>query len=169
MSRSFIAALVLAAGGVWAVQSDYAGQQKRAIKALSESDIEGLRAGRGMGYAKVAELNSYPGPMHVLELASELKLTDDQRKKVEASMASMRKQAKELGAKIIEAETKVDRDFRAGKADPKTVSAELETIGKLNGQLRWAHVKAHIETRKLLTKTQIAKYDELRGYTEAKR
>ena len=33
-----------------------------------------LRAGRGMGLALAAELNGYPGPAHVLELADKLDL-----------------------------------------------------------------------------------------------
>ena len=46
----------------------YAGMQQRALKALSEDQIADLRAGKGMGLALAAELNGYPGPIHVLEL-----------------------------------------------------------------------------------------------------
>src|SRR5687767_11125254 len=52
--------------------SPYVGQEDRAIKALDAKDVDGLLAGSGMGYAKAAELNGYPGPMHVLELAEKL-------------------------------------------------------------------------------------------------
>ena len=45
--------------------SAYAGQQSRAIKSLSEQDVDDLLAGRGAGFAKAAELNGYPGPAHV--------------------------------------------------------------------------------------------------------
>ena len=55
--------------------SPYAGQETRAIKALSPEDLEELRTGAGMGLAKAAELNGYPGPLHVLALAKELQLT----------------------------------------------------------------------------------------------
>jgi hypothetical protein len=57
----------------------YAGQQTRAIKALSDDDIASLLKGEGMGMAKAAELNGYPGPIHVLALAPQLKLTEPQR------------------------------------------------------------------------------------------
>src|SRR4051812_44950792 len=60
----------------------YAGQQARSIKALSDEDIAALRNGDGMGMAKAAELNGYPGPRHVLALARELQLTDAQIKQV---------------------------------------------------------------------------------------
>ena len=40
------------------------------IKSLSQDDQSALLAGRGMGLARPAELNGYPGPAHVLELAA---------------------------------------------------------------------------------------------------
>jgi hypothetical protein len=46
----------------------YAGQQHRIIKALSEEEIAALLKGEGLGMAKAAELNGYPGPLHVLTL-----------------------------------------------------------------------------------------------------
>src|SRR5947208_295022 len=48
----------------------YAGQQARSIKSLSAEDVAALLKGEGMGMAKAAELNGYPGPVHVLTLAS---------------------------------------------------------------------------------------------------
>jgi hypothetical protein len=75
-------ALVLASAAAFA-QSPYAGMQTRPVKALSEQQVSDLRAGRGMGLALAAELNGYPGPMHVLELADRLDLSADQRAKVQ--------------------------------------------------------------------------------------
>jgi hypothetical protein len=57
----------------------YAGQQKREIKALSEAEVSAYLDGRGMGLAKAAELNGYPGPAHVLDLAEKLQLTPQQQ------------------------------------------------------------------------------------------
>ena len=64
-----------------------------------------------MGLARAAELNSYPGPMHVLELADRLALTEDQRAATQALMARMRSEAQRVGAAIIAAEQTLDRDF----------------------------------------------------------
>ena len=64
-------------------QIPYAGMQTRPIKALSDQQIADLRAGRGMGLALAAELNGYPGPSHVLELADRLELSTDQRARVQ--------------------------------------------------------------------------------------
>ena len=52
-------------------ETPYAGQQTRTIKALSDDEIAALRNGEGMGMAKAAELNGYPGPIHVLSLAAQ--------------------------------------------------------------------------------------------------
>ena len=57
----------------------YQGQQPRVIKSLSQSDIEGYLNGKGMGLAKAAELNHYPGPRHVLDVADKPGLTDRQK------------------------------------------------------------------------------------------
>jgi hypothetical protein len=59
--------------------SPYSGMETRSVKALSEQ-IADLEAGRWMGLALAAELNGYPGPTHVLELAEALTLTSKQRR-----------------------------------------------------------------------------------------
>ena len=76
----------------------YAGQQTRPIKALSDEDLAALRKGEGIGLAKAAELNGYPGPARVLQLAGEIGLTDAQRREVQAIFDRMSAAAKPLGA-----------------------------------------------------------------------
>jgi hypothetical protein len=44
----------------------------RSRQALSDQEVSALLDGHGAGFAKAAELNGYPGPMHVLELADRL-------------------------------------------------------------------------------------------------
>jgi hypothetical protein len=46
--------------------------------------LAALLKGEGMGMAKAAELNGYPGPTHVLTLAKELALTESQLQQVTA-------------------------------------------------------------------------------------
>jgi hypothetical protein len=64
-------------------QSPYASQESREIKSLSPQEASDLLAGKGMGFAKAAELNGYPGPAHVLELAAQLQLTPEQKTRTE--------------------------------------------------------------------------------------
>ena len=89
----------------------YTGMEQRAVKALSEQQIADLKAGRGMGLALPAELNGYPGPMHVLEHSAALALTAEQRQQTEALFQSMKAEAVPIGERLIEQETRLDRLF----------------------------------------------------------
>src|SRR5439155_26596116 len=105
----FLAALVGSATASLAqTTSPYAGQEQRAIKALSDREISDLTEGRGMGLAKAAELNGYPGPMHVLELAESLDLSDQQRAKMQELFAAMKAEAIPLGERLIVQEADLD-------------------------------------------------------------
>src|SRR5215469_11419050 len=144
----------------------YAGKQTRSIKALSDDDIVALRDGTGMGMALAAELNGYPGPAHVLELADQLKLTEEQLGQVTAIHDRMSAAAKPLGAELLAREQTLDQQFAKGDVTPERLAAETVEIGELQGRLRAVHLSAHLETRALLTPEQIALYEQLRGYTE---
>lgn len=142
----------------------YAGQQHRAIKALSADSVAGYLAGKGMGMAKPAELNGWPGPIHVLELAGKLRLSPTVGAKIKAIYNGMKGEAVVLGRLIVAAERKLDGEFagRAGKT-PSIVSL-IDTIASLKGRLRAVHLKAHLAVRPLLTAHQVARYKTLRGY-----
>src|SRR3954452_13202445 len=86
---------------VLAADMPYTGQQMRTIKALSDDDIAALRKGDGMGMAKAAELNGYPGPAHVWALTEHLGLTNTQQRDVRAIFERMSAAAKPLGNKLI--------------------------------------------------------------------
>jgi Spy/CpxP family protein refolding chaperone len=144
--------------------SPYTGQEQRTIKGLSDEDIRDLLEGRGMGLAKAAELNSYPGPLHVLQVANELGLSDAQRRAADALYANMRQRALSLGRQIIEAERTLDRAFVNGEIEPALLRSQVHAIATLQGELRAVHLEAHLAQRSLLTPEQIAHYDMLRGY-----
>ena len=80
--------------------SPYVGEELRPIKSLSENEIQSLRNGDGMGFAKVAELNHFPGPRHVLEISEELGLSSSQRAATEILFEEMRRNAVALGEQI---------------------------------------------------------------------
>jgi Spy/CpxP family protein refolding chaperone len=162
-------AALLATGGVFAQHSQqpYAGQERRAVKALSEAEVADLLAGRGMGLAKAAELNGYPGPMHLLGHAETLKLTPAQRAAIEAIRARMAASAAALGREIVEKERALDAAFAEGRIDAAQLSAMSGEIAALMGRLRAVHLAAHIEARPLLAPHQVAEYNRLRGYTGA--
>ena len=145
----------------------YAGQQARAIKALSDDDIAALRKGEGMGMAKAAELNGYPGPAHVLALAKQLALTEVQLRQVQLVFDRMSTAARPLGDEMISHERALDRLFAEGHPDRDGVAAETASIGALQGRLRSVHLTAHLATRTLLTSDQVAAYHRLRGYGDS--
>jgi Spy/CpxP family protein refolding chaperone len=131
---------------------------------LSDDEIRDLLEGRGMGLAKAAELNSYPGPLHVLQLGDRLALSDTQRTATESLYAEMRNKVQPIGRKIIEAERALDRAFMGGKIDAATLRSQLAAIAVLQGELRAVHLETHLAQRSLLTPEQISQYDPIRGY-----
>jgi Spy/CpxP family protein refolding chaperone len=163
-----IAALVvlaaIAAPAVRADTSPYAGEQSRAIKALSPAEIDDLRAGRGMGLAKAAELNGFPGPAHVIELADRLGLSETQRAGTQALVAQMKADAQRIGAALIAAEQALDRAFAERNIDDGVLHAQLTQIAALQGELRYAHLRTHLAQTAILTPDQVRQYDVLRGY-----
>jgi hypothetical protein len=159
--------------GVWALnswsvgpqtRSPYAGQETREIKALSAQDVDDLLSARGLALAKAAELNGYPGPTHVLELAPQLKLTPEQSRIIGEIKSKMAEAAKPLGVQIVARERELDRQFMLHEIKDAQLSAETAEIGKLFGQLRGIHLRAHLETTANLSAQQTALYNELRGY-----
>lgn len=145
-------------------RSPYADQEHTGIAALDAEELRGLLEGEGMGLARAAELNGYPGPKHVLELAEELELSAEQRSAVEEVRLRMSEAARALGEEVVEAERLLDRRFEHEHIDAETVRELTEQIGLLMGRLRAAHLVAHLETRTLLSDEQTARYDTLRGY-----
>jgi hypothetical protein len=149
-------------------QSPYAGQEMRAIKALSSEDVQALLAGSGMAYgglAKSAELNGYPGMRHLLEMANEIDLTPDQTVRLEAMFAQMRDEAIVLGEAIIAVETQIDQSFSGEDVNRHTLQAQLGQSANLQGQLRFVHLSYHLETIHVLNEEQVDLYNRLRGYT----
>ena len=145
-------------------QQPYTGLQQRAVKALSEQQIADLKAGRGMGFALAGELNGYPGPLHVLELADQLDLTAHQRQRVQQLFDAMKTEAVPVGEKLIEQESALDREFAEQRVSPATLVQLTLQIGETLGRLRAVHLKYHLTTADLLTMPQRQRYSELRGY-----
>jgi Spy/CpxP family protein refolding chaperone len=144
--------------------SPYAGQEARDIKSMSSEDVGAYLAGKGMGFAKTAELNGYAGPAHVLELASQLSLTPEQRTRTEALFTAMVSKASSLGRELIEEERKLDQLFANKTVNPDSLNNALNRIGSLQAKVRGAHLEAHLAQVAILTPEQNVRYTKLRGY-----
>jgi hypothetical protein len=145
--------------------SPYTGQEKREIKALSEEEIQALLSGQGMGLAKAAELNHYPGPRHVLDLGAQLPLSEAQRAETQRIYAHMHREATHLGALIVDKEKELDHLFATQAVQADALQNLIKQIAQLQGELRLVHLQAHVEMKRLLSPEQVEAYDALRGYT----
>ena len=161
----FAAVVFLASAAHGADHSPYAGQEQRAIKALSNAEIDALGRGDGMGFAKAAELNEYPGPRHVLELADELGLTSGQQERTTQLFAAMQADAIDTGKRLIAAEAALDEMFADGSIDRASLEAQLDVIAELQARLRFVHLEAHLQQKRILDAEQVAQYVQLRGYS----
>jgi len=144
--------------------SPYLGQELRVIKSLSEQEIQALENGSGMGFAKAAELNHYPGPRHVLDLSEQLELTPSQQTRTQTLYGDMRETAVLVGHELLRAEGDLDLLFSRGEASAASLQANLNTIGRLRARLRFVHLDAHLRQKDILSPSQVEKYDLLRGY-----
>ena len=117
----------------------------------------------GMGLAMAAEMNGYPA-WHLLELASKIGLSDVQRNSTRAMMDMMKREPIPIG----------ERAHRAGDCAGQALRHPRHH-GGITGhcdygnrfhqsQLRAAHSKYHLLTVTIRERSQIHKYQVLRGY-----
>jgi hypothetical protein len=142
----------------------YAGQESHDIKALSQQAIDSILAGKGMGFAKAAALNGYPGPAHVIELADKLEFAPEQLTRTQDFFGRVGFSAKALGAKLIEAARSLELVFRSFTIKPESLRAVVELVAGMQAQVRVAHLQAHLEQTAVLTAAQSSIYSKLRGY-----
>jgi hypothetical protein len=150
--------------GHGAGHSPYVGQQATPVRGLSLDEIHALRSGEGMGFARPAELNGYPGPRHVLDLADALALSAGQRAAVAALFAQMQAEAVAAGERYLATYAALEQAFRDGTMTLEALDARTAELGRLEGELRAVHLKYHLATRALLADEQVAAYTRLRGY-----
>jgi hypothetical protein len=154
---------VLALGGC-AGHAHYGGLQTREIKSLSAADMTGYREGRGMSMALAAELNGYPGPLHVLELAGRLGLSPEQLRATQELHVRMKSSAVSAGESLIAAERDLDRLFASRSATAQRLSELLARVAEAQARLRGVHLQAHLEQVRILKPEQVDQYNKLRGY-----
>jgi len=147
-----------------AYQSNYAGQENREIKSLSQDEIAGLKAGKGLGLAKAAELNGVPGPRHLLDMKVEIGLSDEQIEDIQSLFHKMKTKAIELGHLLILSERRLNNAFYYRHMNKIRLNKMLEVNEMIRKELRYVHLVAHLETLDTVTDEQISLYNQLRGY-----
>ena len=169
-ARRLLPALAIAfccaspAGAAETHKSPYAGEHTRPIKSLSADDLAELGRGGGWGLARAAELNGMPGPAHLLELKDEIPLAADQVTTIAAIFERMRAEAIAGGRRLVAAERALEAAFAGRTVNERSLQTLLSEVGQARTSLRFTHLAAHLETLPLLTESQIARYNVLRGY-----
>jgi hypothetical protein len=166
MKEAALLIALLAAVPAAAQHHGYHGEHGREIKALSADEVKHYLAGAGMGYAKAAELNHFPGPQHALELADRLALDASQRAGIQRLMDAHKAEARAIGARLVESERALEALFRAGKVEEEVLAQAVRAAAALEGEYRLSHLETHRRMRSLLTQDQVARYDALRGYRQ---
>lgn len=148
-------------------ESPYINQLSSSVRGLSTQEVDDLLNGRGAGYARTAELNSYPGPAHVLELREQLELSAEQIQRIETVFQEMNTKAKSIGQEIVEREQELSASFASSVITPAELRIQTESLAELYAELRATHLEAHLEVTPMLSSEQITAYNTLRGYTSS--
>jgi Spy/CpxP family protein refolding chaperone len=148
-----------------AEKSPYTDRTALPIKALTQDAMDGYHNGTGMGLAIPAEMNGYPGPRHILDMADKLELTAEQRAKLQPIYDRMHKEAVRIGGEVIDLERALDADFARATMTEAELSSLTREISERQGRLRFVHLQAHLAAKGLLTPAQIEAYTALRGYS----
>ena len=136
---------------------------------LTDAQRAQYLSGEGMGFAKPAEMNHYPGPRHVLQNAARMRLSPEQLAATQKLFDGVQLKAKALGKRIVDREDELLRIFSSGTADEAHVKQLTAEIGNLQGELRTVHLLAHLQERTLLSPEQIQIYDQARDYIPGKK
>ena len=128
-------------------------------KTLSEKQIVAFLVDRIAGPS-----SSQPEYEAKTELA-EASLRELKAQAIEGIYERMHREAVHLGNVLVEQERSLNDLF----TDDRLVSlgdleALLAEIGRIRAELRYAHLRAHVETRARLDAEQVRTYDRLRGY-----
>lgn len=132
------------------------------LRHLEQGQLQGLLSGAGMGQAKAAELNGYPGPKHAIELSRELALTPAQVDQLRDLKTETIARAMALGRQVVEEEKLLQQVFAAGRIDTGKLDQVVTRISMLRGQVRFIHLSAHLRAAELMTAQQVEKYQALR-------
>src|SRR5438034_4982269 len=99
----------------------------KAQACLDEFDAV-VRDGRGFGLAFAADQHGYPGPLHVLELKDRLGLDPTQEARIRALLHAMFAESRPKGARLLDAEARLDALFAGGAAEPAAVRAAVAEV-----------------------------------------
>jgi Spy/CpxP family protein refolding chaperone len=92
-------------------------------------------------------------------------LSADQRDRIKALFDAMKAEAVPIGAKLIDQEAALDKQFASRTVTLDSLKAATAAVAATQGELRETHLKYHLSTANILNPGQMQRYVELRGYT----
>lgn len=92
-------------------------------------------------------------------------LASEQLRAVKHLFDGMSAEAKRFGDAILREERALEAAFRQGAITEPDLQRRVARIGQFQAELRLAHLRTHLETKKLLADHQIQRYNQVRGYT----
>jgi hypothetical protein len=131
------------------------------IKSLTLQEYSAYQNGDAMGMTKPAELNNYPAPAKVLAYKKDLRLSNPQIIQLNAAVEALQFKAKEMGRFILQNEKKLNELFSTGKINEGSLIYYSNQIGLYQGELRNAHLQAHLKAKQILTTDQLKKFARL--------
>lgn len=134
------------------------------LSQLSDAQARAYLAGHEYGLGRSAAVHHFPSPVTVLTLTPQLVLFQDQSDPVKAIVERTRAKVVELGRQLVDQETKIDHALEAEEPDQAALEVMIRESARLQGELRLAHIKAHVDTKKLLRPDQLTRYGAMSGH-----
>ena len=145
-----------------AFASTFADSSATGLPSVTEQEYLLYTQGKDFGLGNIAEQSNYPSPENVLQMASKLGINAVQKRELTKIQQEKQRKSLEMGKFIMEQEAKFNDLFKGNKINEGSLVFYTNKIGLLQGELRNAILKAHYQTWKLLTVSQLKKYQSLR-------
>jgi Spy/CpxP family protein refolding chaperone len=136
---------------------------KQSIKPISEYNLPGVGKGEGAGSGEAAELNGYPGPAHVIQMAANLGLDDRQIGAVKAIHEEMLQAVRAIAGEVKERQHELDALFESGTVTVAALEKATSAVSEAQGRLHFVHFRAHLKTREVLTPSQISTFKQIQA------
>jgi hypothetical protein len=99
-------------------------------------------------------------------MKNEIALDDEQIAAIYDVYKEMKIRAIHQGERLIALERELESYFQNRTITDAILRSSLDAIGEVRKKLRYIHLAAHLKMPEILSRDQIKKYNELRGYSD---
>jgi len=123
----------------------------------------GMKGGRGMGMTGIGHgMREGMGIGRILRMGDQLKLTDQQKTKLEGLQVQFQTEAVDQRAQLEKAQIKLRSLMKDDNASDKDVLAAIDNVSNLRGGMMKMHYRHYSEAKAVLTADQINQLKDLR-------